>query len=250
MDQKTEGVLRASAEYISGMKNIALEAEAIAKSEGTWDETTSLFLNFKWLSRKFKVFWFENIQTQAYVASCLPNIEMFTPLDFEKLVQATLWLLQEKIYRETPITGDGGIDLFLRECLDPNYGAYSTTVVQCKLYRGYVPVSDVRDFFGVMSAHTATGIFITTGKLTTQAQSFLPLANASPHSNSLFCLEREDWIKLLSIAEDCRATIDEASDDDEFEDTQTTCARIDLLQAQAHKVIFNIRASATQANLF
>lgn len=250
MNSKTIEILSAQSEYVNNLKRIASEAAMLAKQEGIWDESTEPLLNFGWLSEKFKCFWFTEPQTEELVARSLPEISMFTPLDFERLVQSVLLMLQDKVYRETPITGDGGIDLILRECLDPNWGAYSTTVVQCKLYRGFVPVSELRDFFGVMSANTATGIFVTTGKFTNQAYSFLPLANGSPHSNSLFFVERKEWSQILELATECHRLLTDISDDTESDSYQASLSEIENIQRKASKVIFNVRSHSVQSALF
>lgn len=250
MNSETLEILNAQSEYVNNLKCIASEASMLAKQEGIWDESTEPLLNFGWLSEKFKYFWFEELQTEEWVAKFLPDIAMFTPLDFERLVQSVLWMLQNKVYCETPVTGDGGIDLILRECLDPNWGAYSTTVVQCKLYRGFVPVSEIRDFFGVMSANTATGIFVTTGKLTNQAYSFLSLANASPHPNSLFCLERKEWSQILELATEYHSLLKDISDDTESDSYQDNTTKIENIRTKASKVIFNVRSHSVQSTLF
>lgn len=250
MNSKTLEILNAQSEYVNNLKLIASDAAMLAKQEGIWDESTEPLLNFGWLSEKFKYFWFKESETEELVARNLPGITMFTPLDFEQLVQSVLWILQDKAYRETPVTGDGGIDLILRECLDPNWGAYSTTVVQCKLYRGFVPVSEIRDFFGVMSANTATGIFVTTGKFTSQTYSFLPLANASPHSNSLFCLELKEWSQILKLATEYHCLLKDISDDTESDSYQAYITKIENIRTKASKVIFNVRLHSVQSTLF
>lgn len=243
-----ENILIASATYIENLRRIAREAESIAKAEGYWDETSSALLNFNWLSKKFEMFWFENIEIEELLKPKLPTNTIFSPLDFEKLVQSALFLTQDKIYRETPVTGDRGIDLIHKECIDPNWGAFATTLVQCKLYRGYVPVSDVRDFFGVMTANTASGIFITTGKLTAQTRSFLPLANSSPHSNSLCTLDGEGWRELMKIAKSCYSEIDGVDETDA--EMQEVAHRLQVLKEAARDLIHRQSPSTNQGSLF
>lgn len=244
-----EDILIASAIYIDGLKRTARDAESIAKSEGYWDATSHTLLNFSWLSKKFELFWFENPEVEASLKAKLPANAFFSPLEFEKLVQSVLLLTQDRLYLETPLTGDGGIDLMHQECIDPNWSAYATTLVQCKLYRGYVPVSEIRDFFGVISAHTASGLFVTTGKFTTQTRSFLPTANRSPHSNSLYALDGYAWKGLMKIAKNCHSVMESTSEADDAE--MQVCAReLQALRAEAEELIFREGFLANQPSLF
>ncbi|WP_081699838.1 restriction endonuclease [Candidatus Symbiobacter mobilis] len=56
---------------------------------------------------------------------------------------------------------DEGIDLIVTEYYKTDIVLVSiTSIVQCKLYRDQAPVSDIRDFFGVMVSRTATGYFL------------------------------------------------------------------------------------------
>jgi hypothetical protein len=243
-----EEILVVAADHINNLRNTAKQAEYLARSEDCWDDESSALLNFSWLSRKFELFWFDNLEIETYLRPKLPVDAFFSPLEFEKLVQATLLLIQDRFYRETPTTGDGGIDLIYRECIDPNWDAYATTLVQCKLYRGYVPISEVRDFFGVISANTASGMFITTGKFTAQARSFLPLANNSPHSNSLYALDGESWKALMEIARDCHEVIEIGGQTDD--QIQARYRRLQLLRKMANDLILNRGILVNQPSLF
>lgn len=243
-----EELLVAAADHIDSLRRIATEAESLARSEDYWDDGSSALLNFSWLSKKFELFWFEDPETEASLRLKLPVDAFFSPLEFEKLVQSVLLLTQDKIYRETPATGDGGIDLIYQECIDQNWNAYITTLVQCKLYRGYVPISEVRDFFGVISANTASGLFITTGKFTTQARSFLPLANNSPYSNSLYALDGGSWKALMKIAKDCHSVIEgDAQTDDQVE---ASSKKLQMLRKLARELIVKQGNLINQASLF
>lgn len=243
-----EELLVVAADHINNLRRTAKEAKYIARSEDYWDDDSNALLDFSWLSKKFELFWFENPEIEAYLRLKLSADAFFSPLEFEKLVQSVLLLTQDRLYRETPATGDGGIDLIHQECIDPNWDAYATTLVQCKLYRGYVPVSEVRDFFGVISANTASGLFITTGKFTTQTRSFLPLANNSPHSNSLYALDGESWKMLLKIAKTCHAAIESSTQADDR--IHSHSKQLQLLRKMANELIVKKGTLINQACLF
>ncbi|MGD0961581.1 MAG: restriction endonuclease [Methylomonas sp.] len=249
MKSDKASLLLASAKYIHSLKEIAKEAESIAKLEGLLEETDLILLNFNWLALKYRFFWFDNAETEAYVASNLPDIELFTPLDFEQLVQAALYLIEDKLYNTTAITNDGGIDLYIEEIFDKHYGACLRTVIQCKLYRGYVPVTDIRDFFGVMVAKIATGLFITTGRLTNQELSFIPIANASPHANKLYYIERKDWDEILSLAEQIYEQLTELENSDEV-DYEMITAQIEKIQNKAKLILYFKKNNPVQESLF
>lgn len=245
-----QNLLIASLTYIESLKRIASEAETIAKLEGCWDEESGALLNFPWLCEKFELFWFESREAEEILGRNFDSDVFFSPIEFERLVQSVLLLTQDRFYRETPATGDGGIDLIYKECIDPNWDAYATTLVQCKLYRGYVPVSEVRDFFGVISANTASGLFVTTGKFTNQARSFLPLANRSPHSNSLYALDGQGWKGLLAIAKECHSVIDCATLDGDSKEIQEHAQELNELRRSAKYFIRSQGVIASQENLF
>lgn len=243
-----EELLVAAVAHINNLRRIAREAESLAHSEDCWGDDSSALINFSWLSQKFELFWFENPEIEAFLRPKLPVDAFFSPLEFERFVQSVLLLTQDKLYRETPMTGDGGVDLMHRECIDPGWGAYVTTLVQCKLYRGYVPISEVRDFFGVISANTASGLFITTGKFTAQARSFLPLANNSPHSNSLYALDGESWKELMKIAKNCHAIIEGAIQVDS--EVQALSEKLQLFRKIAKNLILKRGVLTDQISLF
>lgn len=249
MTDTVDLTLTAAAQYILGLQQVAQEAEDIERSNEEWDEASAALLNFTWLCAKFETFWFEDTTTEAYVITKMSSSVLFTPVDFERLVQSVLWLIEENFYRETSLTGDGGIDLVFRECLDHNWGAYAVTLIQCKLYRGFVPVSHVRDFFGVISAHTAAGIFVTTGRLTAQTRSFLPLANSSPHTNSLSVLDGSAWKKLLNLAKQCYEILVLLSDTDDESRRDHIVAELRSSQHNA-KAILSACVSGEQSSLF
>jgi len=243
-------LLIASSTYIDGLKRIASEAEKLAKQEGCWDETSSALLNFPWLCKKFELFWLENQESEDILGCNLGSDAFFSPVEFEKLVQSVLLITQDRFYRETPSTGDGGIDLIYEKCIDPNWNAYATTLVQCKLYRGYVPVSDVRDFFGVISANTASGLFVTTGRFTNQARSFLPLANKSPHSNSLYALDGKGWSGLLAIAKECHLVMEYTTREEDTKGIQEQAKELERLRRVAKEFIHSRGVMVSQESLF
>ena len=236
--------------YIHELKRIAIEAENIAKLESQWDEEFGILINFPWLREKFEFFWFKSREIEDKLRTKLPDEAFFSPLEFEKLVRSVLYLTQSKIYIETPKTRDGGIDLIYKECIDQTWGAYETTLVQCKLYRGYVPISEVRDFFGVISANTASGLFVTTGKFTNQAYDFLPMANKSPHSNSICAIDGIVWDGLFKIAKECHTIMEHSSNSDTQDITLATINKIRSLRNKAQSLMQESCITASQEDLF
>lgn len=200
MDSKTAKIISAQSSHIEELRKISESSQTLEKNSDCYNESKCL-LDFEWLVLKYRWLRYENASTESYVRQELPHIELFTPTDFEHLTQCLLWIIENRYYEMTPPTGDGGVDLVAVEQLDMNFDAYRTTVVQCKLYRGYVPISEVRDFFGVMTANIAEGLFITTGKFTSKTKNFLEMAETSPSSNSLHCIGLQQWEKALILAE-------------------------------------------------
>lgn len=162
----------------------------------------------------------------------------------------TFAVIEEKSFALTQRSHDQGIDLEFIEVLDQNLGAYAATLVQCKLYRGFVPVAELRDFFGVMAARTATGLFITTGRLTAQGNEFVPLANASPHANRLYVLDATSLRSALDAALEL-AELYLAGPAAESEEELTVWANdLEQLQKTAKAAIWNPAAKPKQAAFF
>ncbi len=211
-------VLRAHAEHVSALGNLAAETEKQISDNDPFTLWLASAVGAHWLFAKFDAFWFTSAATEVYVRETWPDIPCFSSLDFELLIKHLLYLIEERTYSLTKKSHDEGIDLVFEECLDTNYNAYAKTVLQCKLYRGYVPVTDIRDFFGVMAAHTATGMFFTTGELTTQAEAFIPRANSSLFANRFHIISRERMTEFLEIGRELAETaFDNGAGDDDID---------------------------------
>jgi restriction system protein len=88
--------------------------------------------------------------------------------DFEQLVGEYFLRIGYKVTRAGGNGPDGGVDLMLRK-------GSETHLVQCKQWRAHkVGVQPVREFYGVMTAHGATGgYFISSGQYTAEAKAFV-----------------------------------------------------------------------------
>jgi restriction system protein len=87
-----------------------------------------------------------------------------SPQDFEKEIAGMFSRLGYKT-KHVGHTHDGGLDVTAEKDGD-NY------LIQCKRYneRSSVGVKDIREFNGVVSAHLAKGLFITTNEFTPEAK--------------------------------------------------------------------------------
>lgn len=212
-------MVRTGEQLVEGYEDAFRKAEQFAAGRTDLVVWVSAF-QFLWLKAKFKFCWAKTAAVEATLLRIRPDSVVFTPTDFERLIQAILGLVEGRPYLETSASHDEGVDLVDRQRItaDWDYEAWSTTIVQCKLYRGYVPVTDLRDFFGVMVARTATGLFFTTGDITPQGRRFLPLANASSMANRFHLITPPDLDKLLTICEDLAEIImdDDSTSEAEF----------------------------------
>lgn len=242
-----EAVLRANAKYVLSLHKLALDSERDLPDE---PELVAA-LNVCWLLEKFRGFWFKNAETERYVCENWSDLPCFSPFDFELFVRHLLLLIDGDSYLLTKKSHDEGIDLIFEETLDINYGAYAKTIVQCKLYRGYIPVADIRDFFGVMTAHVARGLFITTGLLTSQANQFLPMANRSPHANRLHIVTSAELFNLFEIADEItRAIISGGECLDEEDSFDAWCEQVESLKQQARNILWSPLPPSAQRSLF
>jgi restriction system protein len=90
------------------------------------------------------------------------------PSSFERLCQR---LLRESGFIEVHVTGrsgDGGIDG--RGIIRLNGLIGFPVLFQCKRYASSVSSSQIRDFRGAMTGRADSGLFITTGNFTSEAQ--------------------------------------------------------------------------------
>ena len=247
MQQQYAALLRAQAEYVRALGEIAAEGERQTTGEEPFDLETASAMNAQWLLAKFDAFWFKTADLEEYIRETWTDIPCFSSLDFELLIKHLLYLLEERVYSITKKSHDEGIDLVFEEQIDLNYYAYSKRIVQCKLYRGYVPVTDIRDFFGVMVAQVATGLFFTTGILTSQAEKFIPIANSSPAANRFHLIARNEMVQFLNIGRQLVARILDLTPDGYDADASES---INTLRHEAVALIQTIRPSEAQKELF
>lgn len=106
-------------------------------------------------------------QEQHFVESIrtLQDAYNLKPVEFEFLIKKLFEKLDYSV-QQTPLTGDGGIDLFLLK-------EGKTELVQCKRFKGNISVQPVREFYGVMvDKRVQKGYIVTTGHFTLPARRF------------------------------------------------------------------------------
>jgi len=108
--------------------------------------------------------------------------------NFEELVGEYFRRNGYKVTRDGGNGPDGGVDLKLRS-------GSETHLVQCKQWRAHkVGVQPVREFYGVMTAHGATGgYFISSGQYTAEAKAFVRGLN-------LELVDGEKLKKMIEVA--------------------------------------------------
>ena len=79
------------------------------------------------------------------------------PFTFEEAILTALEQRKIKIKRNRRYTGDGGIDGIA-------WCEGNRTLIQAKLYRGYIKPQDVRDFRGLCQRRNALGLFVHSGR--------------------------------------------------------------------------------------
>jgi restriction system protein len=93
----------------------------------------------------------------------LDEIKLLAPTAFEDYV-GTLFKWMGWTVETTPVTGDKGVDLFLRK-------EEKSAIVQCKRYEGTVGAPTVRDLYGAMVHNRADEAYlVTTGTISLPAQ--------------------------------------------------------------------------------
>lgn len=246
-------ILDAMDDYCKSMKKTCLEIEHLyerTKRTGG-DENCLLLLMrcvFRRLDQKFRAFWFDSEAAETLIRQIRPNWDYFTPLDFEVLVQSMLYLVENRAYLLTKGSYDRGIDLMYEESVffGEEKAGVSRNVVQCKLYRGSVSVSEVRDFYGVLTANVAEGYLFTTGSLTKSGTDFITVANQSSYSNAYRIVEKNKFEVLLTV---CRAIADLWDEYDAL-DTKSRSAKDKFstkIKAPRHSALAIIQArQATQ----
>ena len=94
-------------------------------------------------------------------------LKSLPPSGFERLCQR---LLREAGFEKVVVTGksgDGGIDG--HGILEINPLMSFKVIFQCKRFEGSVSSGQIRDFRGAMAGRADKGIFITTGRFTSEA---------------------------------------------------------------------------------
>lgn len=88
------------------------------------------------------------------------------PFEFQVLVWAALRASGYTVH-ETPRSHDGGVDGFLER-------AGRRGALQCKRYKDFVGVRELREFFGVLVHEKLdAGAVVTTGSITQEGRAFL-----------------------------------------------------------------------------
>lgn len=251
IDEKNVALLSASHNYVEGLRKIAFDARLLAEKEGVFDSDDIALLDARWLIEKYRQLWFRSVNAEKYVEELCPNVSLFGAGDFEKLIHVMFAVIDDRYFSLTPASHDGGVDLTYSELIDSTWDAYSHIVVQCKLYRGIVPTSELRDFFGVMTSKSATGIFVTTGEITNAGRDFVVEANSSPHSNRYHVITSTSFQQLFEILEAMVSNIEAAVEalDDEQEELRLAELN-DELSAKGKAIIYKIEAPPCQQELF
>lgn len=214
-------------------------------NQETWEAVT-MSSQFQWLKLKFSALWFDDIILDEFINKNRPEYKLFSPEEFELLIQAAMFLITGKWYSTTKGSHDEGIDLIKTDNFYTIDGLAisATTIVQCKLYRDSVPITDLRDFFGVMTAHTATGFFFTTSSLSSQAiNRFLPKANSSSMANRLYVIAGDVLPALFAHCENIAESLIYSFN----EKLAPDFALINLNRANAKKILY---AEIKQQSLF
>ena len=215
-----------------------------------------MFVQYQYMRSKFDGLWFEDVNLERIVRSYIPSISVFGALDFELLIQSLLYVLQGKHYAITSASYDGGIDLGLRENFyfgDSAIG-FATYYAQCKLYRGNVPVSHVRDFFGVITNEAAEGYFFTTGVISSSGRKFIGSANKSPYSNKLYFADKQNLKILFSMADEVIATTEKFVETDNTDEGKRTFdllwEKVERIRADSKQVMSMKQTKNSQQKLF
>lgn len=215
-----------------------------------------MLVQYQYMRSKFDSFWYEDINLENIVRDYAPSVNIFGALDFELLIQSLLYILQSKHYKITSISHDGGVDLKFREpfYFGSDVVGFGNYYAQCKLYRGNVPVSHVRDFFGVITNEAAEGYFFTTGVISSSGKRFIESANKSPYSNKLYFADKENLRLLFSMADEVIDTIKklvETNDTDEGEKAfDLLWEKAERIKADSKRVMSIKQVNNSQQKLF
>jgi restriction system protein len=100
--------------------------------------------------------WGRQVQPFTWRALSIDQMLDLTPAQFEEYVAQRIFARQGYTVRNTPDTGDGGVDVLLTD----RNGRIA--VVQCKRYRSTVGEEIVRDLYGTMMHSGADRAFLVT----------------------------------------------------------------------------------------
>ena len=100
--------------------------------------------------------WGRQVQSSRWRALSINQMLDLTPAQFEEYVAQRIFARQGYTVRNTPDTGDGGVDVLLTD----RNGRLA--VVQCKRYRSTVGEEIVRDLYGTMMHTGADRAFLVT----------------------------------------------------------------------------------------
>jgi restriction system protein len=116
-----------------------------------------------WVGRRRR----ERLVTNVADSKDQKPLDAITWHEFEMLVGEAFRMDGFAVLETGGAGADGGVDLVLRK-------AGATYLVQCKQWKAsLVPVTVVRELYGVMTHHKATGGFVvTSGRFTSDAESF------------------------------------------------------------------------------
>lgn len=218
-DVSNEFCQTAKDHYIFRMKYYELLRQNSSEEEDVEEAFHEMTLyHFEYLYLKYQYFYFSDINIEKIYRKYRPAYEMFNPYDFEHLVGTMLYLIEGCIYQTTKGSHDKGIDLVHETILYSETEAFGTmrNIVQCKLYRSTIPVVEIRDFFGVMTAEVAEGYFFTTGELTRSGNQFVDTARNSPWANKLHIVDNSKFkilLKYTSMISNCWQQIGELDPD-------------------------------------
>lgn len=204
-----------------------------------------LLKQFQYLIIKYNYFIFEDDLLTKLVEKNLGISNRFSFLDFEKLVQSLMYIAYDKVYLLTKGSHDSGIDLESIDYYSTGYKeiiGHGKAIVQCKFYSGYVPVNEIREFYGVLTNELSIGHFFTTGKITKMGIDFILKSNNNPINSRLHVIEKTKLTKVLKVAENlCELMLDlyeyETDDDDDDEYFNESITEINILRRNVRQLI-------------
>ncbi len=253
-------LLDISVRYCGDLKEIYSECvenhQNLKKQSAPEDKIEDAFhlcmkYGFKYLQEKFRILWFETTERERTFRYYRPDWDYFSPTDFELLVQCVLYFLEDKTYALTKASHDNGVDLQHQETIFQSGLSFgmAKTVVQCKLYHNSVSVTEIRDFFGVITAQVALGYFFTTGTITKSGIKFMESANRSSFANMFHFVGRKEFRELIELASIVIESWDDYAESPE-DDEEEILSKINTAKKKAAAIILRQSSSSSQLNLF